>query len=41
VFDVRPYLTTTLYRLGYHAINIVFIYLGVIYAWAALMGGGR
>jgi hypothetical protein len=35
VFDVRPYLTNHLWRLGYHAINIVFVYLPVIYALAA------
>ena len=35
VFDVRPYLTSTYYRLGYHATTGVFIYLSVVYAWAA------
>ena len=35
VFDVRPYLTSTYYRLGYHATTGVFIYLTAIYAWAA------
>jgi len=39
VFDVRPYLTNNLWRLGYHATNIVFIYLPVVYAWTALKGG--
>lgn len=39
IFDVRPYLTNNLWRLGYHATNIVFIYLPIIYAWAALRGG--
>lgn len=39
VFDVRPYLTNNLWRLGYHATNIVFAYLPVVYAWAALKGG--
>ena len=38
VFDVRPYLTNAFWRLGYHATNIVFIYLPVVYAWAALKG---
>ena len=35
VFDMRPYLTNSYRRLGYHAINIVFAYLPVIYALAA------
>ena len=39
VFDVRPYLTSNLWRLGYHATNIVFIYLPVVYALAAWKGG--
>ena len=39
IFDVRPYLTNNFWRLGYHATNVVFIYLPVVYAWAALKGG--
>lgn len=39
VFDVRPYLTNTWWRLGYHATNIVFSYLPIVYAWAAWKGG--
>lgn len=39
IFDMRPYLTTRFRRLGYHAMNVVFIYLPIIYAWAALKGG--
>lgn len=39
VFDVRPYLTNNLWRIGYHATNIVFAYLPVVYLWAALKGG--
>jgi hypothetical protein len=35
VFDMRPYLTTSSRRLGYHAINIVFAYLPIAYALAA------
>ncbi len=34
LFDVRPYLTNHFWRLGYHATNIVFAYLPVVYAWA-------
>jgi hypothetical protein len=39
VFDVRPYLTNYFWRLGYHATNIVFIYLPLVYAWVAWKGG--
>lgn len=39
VFDVRPYLTSGFYRLGYHATNLVFVYLVAIYVWAAWKGG--
>jgi len=35
IFDMRPYLTNTWRRLGYHAINIVFAYLPIVYAVAA------
>jgi FtsH-binding integral membrane protein len=38
VFDVRPYLTNNLWRLGYQATNIVFAYLPVAYAVAAWKG---
>jgi hypothetical protein len=38
VFDMRPYLTNRWRRLGYHAINIVFAYLPIVYAWAAWKG---
>jgi len=41
VFDMRPYLTNPYRRLGYHAINIVFVYLPIVYAWAAWNGGAR
>jgi len=41
VFDVRPYLTNGLWRLGYRATNVVFAYLPVVYAWAALKGGAK
>ena len=39
VFDVRPYLTNWIYRFGYTAINFIFVYLLVIYAFAAWKGG--
>jgi len=39
VFDMTPYLTTTARRVGYHAINIVFAYLPIVYAMAAARRG--
>ncbi len=39
VFDVRPYLTSRWLRLGYHATTMVFVYLTVVYGWAAWKGG--
>lgn len=36
VFDVKEHLTSSLYRLGYGALNSSFIVLSAIYAWAAL-----
>lgn len=38
VFDVRPYVTSTRLRLGYQATNVVFAFLPVVYAVAALKG---
>lgn len=38
IFDMRPYLINRFRRLGYHAMNIVFIYLPIIYAWTAIRG---
>ena len=35
VFDMRPYMTNSYRRLGYQAINIVFVYLPVVYVLAA------
>lgn len=35
VFDMRPYLTSSYRRLGYHALNLVFAYLPVVYTLAA------
>jgi hypothetical protein len=39
IFDVTPYLTNAAWRLGYHATNVVFIYLPVVYVLAAWKGG--
>jgi hypothetical protein len=35
VFDMRPYLTSRARRTGYHALNLAFVYLPVVYALAA------
>jgi hypothetical protein len=35
VFDMQPYLTNGYRRLGYHATNIVFAYLPIVYVLAA------
>ena len=40
VFDVRPYLTNWIYRVGYYVINVIFLYLLAVYSFAALKGGG-
>jgi hypothetical protein len=39
IFDVRPYLKSPSLRLGYHATNIAFVYLPVVYALVAWKGG--
>jgi hypothetical protein len=36
VFDMRPYLTSAGRRVGYHALNLVFAYLPLVYAFAAI-----
>ena len=36
VFDMRPYLTTPERRVGYQALNAVFLYLPLVYAVAAI-----
>ena len=35
VFDLRPYLTSTARRIGYHATNVAFAYLPIVYGMAA------
>ena len=41
VFDLKPYLTNGFRRAGYHALNLVFLYLPVVYFIAAWKGGAR
>jgi len=38
VFDARPFLTTPLYKIGYHGLTVVFIYFAAVYGIAALGG---
>jgi hypothetical protein len=35
VFDMRPYLTNSGRRIGYHVLNLVFAYLPIVYTLAA------
>jgi hypothetical protein len=37
VFDARPHLRGVWLRVGYHGLTVVFIYLTIVYAWAALV----
>lgn len=39
VFDVRPYLTSRFLRFGYWLTNVIFVYLPVVYGWAAMKVG--
>ena len=39
VFDVRPYLTNWILRVGYQATNLVFLYLLAVYVLAFWKGG--
>lgn len=41
VFDAGPWLTRRIYRVGYHALTPVFVFLTVIYIWAALFPVAR
>ena len=36
VFDARPFLTNSFYRIGYHTLTILFAFLTVVYGKAAL-----
>lgn len=36
VFDARPFLARWIWRLGYHALTVVFIAMVSIYTWGAL-----
>lgn len=38
VFDLSPYLTTTWRRIGYHVLNLAFLYLPLVYAYAFWKG---
>jgi hypothetical protein len=36
VFDASGYLRTMLLRVGYHSLTVAFVYLAVVYGWAAI-----
>jgi len=36
IFDPRPFLTTWFYKLGYHALTVIFAFLVVVYGKAAI-----
>jgi len=36
IFDMRPYLTSKARRLGYSFLNLVFVYLPIVYGLAAV-----
>ena len=36
VFDAKPFLTNTFYKVGYHGLTVVFVYLTAVFSWAAL-----
>ena len=36
VFDATPFLTNWFYKIGYHGLTLVFIFLVAVYGWAAL-----
>ena len=35
IFDATPFLTNWFYKLGYHGLTVVFIFLTAVYTWAA------
>jgi hypothetical protein len=37
VFDARPFLTMWFYKIGYHMLTLIFLYLVLIYACAAVL----
>ena len=37
LFDARPYLTRTFYKIGYHGLTVVFTYLAIVYGAAAAL----
>jgi hypothetical protein len=36
VFDAKPFLTSPVLKIGYHALTVVFVCLTIVYAWAAM-----
>jgi hypothetical protein len=36
VFDAKPFLKSTILKIGYHGLTLVFIYQAAVLSWAAL-----
>ena len=36
IFDMKPYLSSVLFKIGYFFLNLIFLYILVIYVWAAV-----
>lgn len=41
LFDAAPYLSNWFFKTGYHFLTFVFTYLGVVFAWAAVLPAGK
>jgi hypothetical protein len=39
VFDARPYLTNWFFKIGYHALTVLFTIIVLIYGWAVIFPG--
>ena len=37
VFDAKPFITNRFYRIGYHALTCVFIYLSAVFGYVAIV----
>jgi hypothetical protein len=37
ILDARPYLRSTFLTIGYRGLTVVFSYLAIVYAWAAMV----
>lgn len=39
IFDARPFLTSWIYKIGYHALSVIFSLLVLVYGWVSLYPG--